>query len=305
MKICITGGAGFIGTNFIKFLRSKYFNLKIVVIDKLTYAGSKENLDGLGVELIEKDICDLQVSDFDVFDAVYHFAAESHVDRSILSPHIFLRSNIIGTVNLLALCKEMGVGKFIYISTDEVYGSVNCPSRETDILNPSSAYSASKVSAECFCKAYYKTFNIPVIITRSSNNFGPHQHSEKLVPVIITNAINDKKIPIYGTGGNIRDWIYVTDNCEGIEFVGQKGSVGEIYNVGGGRQLTNIEIANAILDILGKPKTLIEFVADRLGHDAEYSLDCWKVNRLGWKPKYDFGKALETTIGWYKEKWKN
>jgi len=304
MKICVTGGAGFIGANFVKFLRDKYSDLDITVIDKLTYASNIENLDGLDVRLVEEDICDLKPIHFDSFDVVYHFAAESHVDRSILYPQLFLRSNVLGTVNLLSLCKTIGVGRFVYISTDEVYGSVDRSSREADILDPSSAYSASKVAAECFCNAYHKTFDIPIVVTRSSNNFGPYQHLEKLIPIVITNAISDNKIPIHGTGGYIRDWIYVMDNCEGIEFVGRNGILGEAYNIGGGNQLTNLEITDKILNILGKPMTLVEFVTDRPGQDNEYNLDCWKVAKLGWKPKYDFDQALEITVGWYKKQWK-
>lgn len=297
-EICVTGGAGFIGTNFVRYLHDRY-DADITVIDKLTYAGKKENLEGLDVRFFQNDICDLTA--LDEYDFLYHFAAESHVDRSIISADDFLKTNIIGTANLLELCRKVGVGKFIYISTDEVYGSIDIPSRETDIINPSSAYSASKASAETFCNAYHKTFKVPVIITRSSNNFGPYQHEEKFVPKVILNALRNEPIPVYGTGKNIRDWIYVLDNCEAIDFISRNGKVGEIYNIGGGNQKTNVDLAKEILGILGKSQSLISFVEDRLGHDYEYNLDCFKSHKLGWQPKYDFTKALKSTIEWYKE----
>lgn len=303
-KIAVTGGAGFIGTNFVQYLCARY-DAKITVIDKLTYAGKKENLYGLDIDLVQKDICDLVEGDFDEYDYLYHFAAESHVDRSITSPNDFLKTNVLGTVNLLELCKKWGVGRFIYISTDEVYGSVSIPSREGDVLSPSSAYSASKASAETFCNAYLKTFRVPVIITRSSNNYGPYQHEEKLIPVVIGNALNNNLIPVYGTGKNIRDWLFVLDNCEAIDFVSRNGSVGEVYNVGANNQTTNIEIITEILGILGKPTSLISFVADRLGHDQEYNLDCFKINKLGWSAKYSFRKALKSTCEWYEQSFRN
>lgn len=299
-KICVTGGAGFIGTNFVRYIYDRY-EARITVIDKLTYAGRKENLDGLDITFIQKDICDLSKDDFQEFDFVYNFAAESHVDRSITSPDNFLKSNILGVVNLLELCKDTGVGRFIQISTDEVYGSVNIPSRENDVLSPSSAYSASKASAETFCNAYYKTFQIPIIITRSSNNFGPYQHDEKFVPKVILNSLRNQKIPVYGTGSQIRDWIFVADNCEAMDFVSRNGKIGEIYNIGGGNQKRNVDLATEILGILGKTKDLIAYVEDRLGHDYEYNLDCFKISKLGWKPKYNFEKSLKLTIKWYQE----
>ena len=304
-KVCITGGAGFIGTNFVKYLHDRY-DYSITVIDKLTYAGRRENLDGLDINFVHRDICDLTENEFEEYDYVYHFAAESHVDRSIDSPDDFLRTNISGTVNLLDLSKRVGVGRFIYISTDEVYGSVSIPSRESDILSPSSAYSASKASAETFCMAYLKTFRVPIIITRSSNNYGPYQHKEKFIPVVITSALSSMKIPVYGTGRNIRDWLFVGDNCEAIDLVSKKGNVGEVYNIGANNQITNIDLAVEILGILGKPRELISFVEDRLGHDYEYNLDCFKISKLGWKPKYDFRKAIRLTCDWYEseERWK-
>jgi len=303
-KIAITGGAGFIGTNFVHYLCERY-DAKITVFDKLTYAGKRENIAGLDIKFVHKDICDLIEDDFDEYDCLYHFAAESHVDRSITSPHDFLNTNVLGTVNLLELCKKIGVGRFIYISTDEAYGSVSVPSREVDILSPSSAYSASKASAETFCNAYLKTFRVPVIITRSSNNYGPYQHEEKLIPVVIGNALRDMQIPVYGTGNNIRDWLFVKDNCEAVDFVSRNGGVGEVYNIGSNNQTTNIEIITEILGVLGKPTSLISFVEDRLGHDREYSLDCFKINKLGWRAKYNFRKALKQTCEWYEQSFSN
>lgn len=299
VKICVTGGAGFIGTNFVRYLHDRY-DADITVIDKLTYAGKKENLEGLNVRFFQDDICNLKC--LDEYDFLYHFAAESHVDRSIIFADEFLKTNILGTANLLELCKKVGVGRFIYIGTDEVYGSVEIPSRESDIVNPSSAYSASKASAETFCNAYYKTFKVPVIITRSSNNFGPYQHEEKFVPKVILNALQNEPIPIYGTGKNIRDWIYVLDNCEGIDFVSKDGRLGEVYNIGGGNQETNVDMAMSILGILGKPQKILTHVEDRLGHDYEYNLDCFKVHKLGWHPKYNFEKSLRSTIEWYSKR---
>ena len=300
MKICVTGGAGFIGTNFVRYLLEAY-ECKLTVIDKLTYAGKKENLDGLDIKFIQKDICDLTEKDFDDFDFVFHFAAASHVDRSIYEPREFLMSNVFGTVNLLDLCRKLGVGRFVFVGTDEAYGSVSKPSREDDKIDPSSPYSASKVSAETFCNAYYKTFNVPVIITRSSNNFGPYQHEEKFVSKTIINTLKRKKIPIYGTGENIRDWIFVRDNCEGIDFISRNGLVGETYNIGGGNQISNIDMVHKILSLIGASTDLITFVNDRLGHDFEYNLDCWKAHKLGWKPYFNLDDALIKTIEWYKK----
>jgi dTDP-glucose 4,6-dehydratase len=303
-KICVTGGAGFIGTNFVRYIYNMY-DIEITVIDKLTYAGTRENLDGLDIKFIHEDVCDLTEEYFDNYDYLYHFAAESHVDRSIASPHDFLKTNILGTVNLLELCKKVGVGRFIYISTDEVYGSVGVPSREGDVLSPSSAYSASKASAETFCNAYLKTFRIPIIITRSSNNYGPYQHREKFIPVVIVNALKNETIPVYGTGRNIRDWVFVLDNCEAIDFVARHGGIGEVYNIGANNQVANIDLAIEILGILGKPQSLISFVEDRLGHDYEYNLDCFKVRKLGWSPKHSFRKALRLTCEWYEQGFNN
>jgi len=300
MKICVTGGAGFIGTNFVRYLLEAY-ECKLTVIDKLTYAGKKENLDGLDIKFIQKDICDLTEKDFDDFDFVFHFAAASHVDRSIYEPREFLMSNVFGTVNLLDLCRKLGVGRFVFVGTDEAYGSVSKPSREDDKIDPSSPYSASKVSAETFCNAYYKTFNVPVIITRSSNNFGPYQHEEKFISKTIINTLKRKKIPIYGTGENIRDWIFVRDNCEGIDFISRNGLVGETYNIGGGNQISNIDMVHKILSLIGASTDLITFVDDRLGHDFEYNLDCWKAHKLGWKPYFNLDDALIKTIEWYKK----
>ena len=308
MKILITGGAGFIGSNFVRFMLETYEGEEIVVLDKLTYAGRIENLTDVlyKIEFIKgcirkpKDIG--QIKDCDV---IFQFAAETHVDRSIISGGVFVKTDVLGTYNLLEYARTHDVQKYIQIGTDEVYGSIKDGSfKETDILDPSSPYSASKAGADLLVKAYYKTYGLPVVITRSSNNYGPRQYPEKLIPVLILNALHDKPLPIYGDGKNIRDWIYVMDNCEAIEFVFRYGKNGEVYNVGGGNELSNIEIATTILNELDKPENLITFVKDRHGHDFRYSLDCTKINKLGWFPKYDFKRYLRDTIKWYKEnKW--
>ena len=308
MKILITGGAGFIGSNFVRYMLETYDGIEIVVLDKLTYAGRLENLTDVydKIEFIKGDICESEdVKKVEDCEVIFNFAAETHVDRSIISGGVFVKTDVLGTYNLLEYARTHDVQKYVQIGTDEVYGSIMKGSfKETDILDPSSPYSASKAGADLLVKAYYKTYGLPVVITRSSNNYGPYQYPEKLISVLILNALHDKPLPIYGDGKNVRDWIYVMDNCEAINFVSRNGKTGEIYNVAGGNELSNIEIAKLVLNELDKPESLITFVKDRLGHDFRYSLDCTKIGELGWFSKYDFDLRLRDTINWYKEnKW--
>lgn len=305
MRILITGGAGFIGSNFVHHLaRNKDYEL--VVLDKLTYAGDLENLREVRdqIEFIKGDIIDPEVVSQSMMncDVVVNFAAETHVDRSIHDPGIFVKTDVIGTYNLLEHVRKFDVERYLQISTDEVYGSIEIGSfTEDSNLDPSSPYSASKAGGDLLVRAYWKTYETPVMITRSSNNFGPRQYPEKLIPLFILNALKDKPLPVYGKGDNIRDWIYVMDNCTGIETVLNKGKNGEVYNIGGGNEKTNMEITHLILELLGKPKTLITKVEDRLGHDQRYSLDSTKIAKLGWEPKWEFREALKETILWYQE----
>ena len=308
--ILITGGAGFIGTNFIHYILEKYPRYRIINLDKLTYAGNLANLADISnnprYQFIKGDIAD-ETTVQRIFKTkkpqiVVNFAAESHVDRSILDPQAFMRSNIFGVYILLEAVKKYGIGRFIQISTDEVYGSVakGKPNEQARLL-PSSPYSSAKASADLLCQSYYKTFHLPILITRSSNNFGPWQYPEKLIPLFITNLLENKPIPLYGTGKNIRDWIYVIDNCRGIDLVWHKGKIGEIYNLGGYNEKNNLEITNVILDKLNKNKSWIKRVADRPGHDLRYALNNQKIRRLGWKPIYSFAKGMRLTIDWYQQ----
>lgn len=309
-KILVTGGCGFIGSNFIRYALEANPSLEVVNLDKLTYAGNKKNLadiEGSGnYRFVRGDICDeAPVGDLfneEGFDAVLNFAAESHVDRSISGPAPFIRTDVLGTFTLLEAARKTGVGRFIQISTDEVYGSIEEGSfSEESPLQPSSPYAASKASADLLSLSYFKTYGVPVLITRSSNNFGPYQYPEKLIPLFITNAIQGKKLPLYGDGLNVRDWLYVEDNCRAIYLVLEKGKPGEIYNVAGRAEKKNIEIAKAILSILGKPEPLIEYVKDRPGHDRRYSIDSKKIESLGFRPTEGFESALEKTVRWYME----
>ncbi len=305
MKYLVTGGAGFIGSNFIRVLLKKFDDIEVVNLDKLTYAGNLENLKDIEADkrytFVKGDICDVNVVEqvADGADIIVNFAAESHVDRSINDPSSFLRTDVFGTHNLLEAARKFDSG-FVQISTDEVYGSISEGSFfETSALSPSSPYSASKAGAELLAVSYFKTYNLPVLITRSSNNFGPYQHPEKLIPLFITNAIENKDLPVYGDGRQVRDWLFVEDNCDAILSVIDKGKNGEIYNIGGGNEFANIEITNKILSLLKKPKSLIRFVKDRPGHDSRYSVDCSKISQLGWKPAHDFEMAMSKTIQWY------
>jgi dTDP-glucose 4,6-dehydratase len=312
MRLLVTGGAGFIGSNFIRFYLKEHPEDGIINLDKLTYAGNLENLDDVGrdfsparYQFIHGDIADFNVVDFllkDGVDAVINFAAESHVDRSINDPSPFLRTNIIGTQILLESARRNKLKRFIQISTDEVYGSLEPIGyfTERSALRPNSPYAASKASADLLVRAYFKTYNLPAIITRCSNNYGPYQFPEKLIPLFVTNALSDKPVPIYGDGLNIRDWLYVEDHCRAIDTVLKKGKAGEIYNIGGNTEKTNLEITDIILNILNKPQSLKMFVKDRPGHDRRYAIDSTKIKmELGWEPRYKFEEAIQKTIQWY------
>lgn len=308
MRLLVTGGAGFIGSNFIRYILKKHPDWQITNLDKLTYAGNLENLKEVErhphYRFLKGDIADRKLVDRlleEKFDAVINFAAESHVDRSILDASPFLETNVKGTQVLLEGVRKHKVKRFIQVSTDEVYGSIDNGSfTESSPLQPSSPYSSSKAAADLLCLAYYKTYNVPVIITRCSNNFGPYQFPEKFIPLAITNAIEDKPIPLYGDGLNVRDWIFVFDHCSALEAVLKRGKNGEIYNIGAGNEMTNLSLLNQLLKLLGKPDGLIQFVTDRPGHDRRYSLDTTKLRtELGWQPAYSFDKALALTVDWY------
>jgi len=307
MKLLVTGGLGFIGSNFIQLVLEKYPDYSIINLDKLTYCGNPNNAQEFSqnprYSFVRGDVCNAPlVNDLiSNVDVVVHFAAESHVDNSINEPFIFTKTNMLGTHVLLEAARQKKIKRFIMISTDEVYGSIREGSfKETDGLFPNSPYAASKASADVLSRSYYKTYGLPVIVTRSSNNFGAYQHPEKLIPLFITNLIQGKKVPVYGDGKNIRDWIYVLDNCEGIDFVLHHGKLGEVYNVGGGNEIPNIDITKMLLENFKLDNTFISYVEDRLGHDFRYALDCSKINNLGWNPKHDFKTALDSTIEWYK-----
>ncbi|MCK4354664.1 MAG: dTDP-glucose 4,6-dehydratase [Dehalococcoidia bacterium] len=308
MKILVTGGAGFIGSNFIHYIISEHSDWEIINLDKLTYAGNLENLKNVEgnprYRFVRGDITDGKLVGSllqEGIDAIVNFAAESHVDRSILDVLPFIETNIKGTQTLLEGAHQYKVGKFIQVSTDEVYGSTEKGKFiEESPLSPNSPYAASKAAADLLCHAYWKTYQLPLVITRCSNNLGPFQFPEKLIPLAITNALEDKSIPIYGDGLNIRDWISVLDHCRALDFVLQKGEPGEIYNIAANQEKTNLELIHELLDIMGKPQSLITFVTDRPGHDRRYALDITKITReLGWKPTYSFEQALTATVNWY------
>jgi len=305
MRILITGGAGFIGSNFVKYILKEHPEYEIVVLDKLTYAGRLENLKEVKdkIEFIRGDICNQEdIKKVGRCEIIVNFAAETHVDRSIIDAGTFVKTDVYGTYNLLEYAKKNKVKLYLQISTDEVFGSRESGSfKEDDPLSPSSPYSASKAGADLLCKAYWTTYKLPVIITRSSNNFGPYQYPEKLIPVLILNALRDIPLPIYGDGLNVRDWLYVLDNCRAIDLVIQKGKVGEIYNIASGDERKNIDTAKFILKELKKSEKLINFVKDRPGHDRRYSLNTSKIKKLGWEATFNFEQALRETIKWYKE----
>ncbi len=304
----VTGGSGFIGSNYIRYALDRYPGLHVVNLDKLTYAGNPENLRDVEADsryrFVKGDICDEALVDslMPGIEAVVHFAAESHVDRSIGKPDDFIRTDVFGTFVLLESSRRHGVQRFVQISTDEVYGSTeDSKFRETDPLMPSSPYSASKAAADRLAYSYWVTYKLPVVIPRSSNNYGPFQYPEKLIPLFVTNAIDDKPLPVYGDGLNVRDWIYVVDNCEAVDLVLQKGRDGEVYNVGGGNERTNLEITKTILRELGKPESLMTYVKDREGHDRRYALDTEKIRGLGWQPRHSFEAAMADTVSWYRD----
>ncbi len=308
MKLLVTGGAGFIGSNFIHYILGEHPDWEITNLDKLTYAGNLENLKEIennpGYRFVRGDITDRELINnllYGGYDTIVNFAAESHVDRSILDAAPFLETNVTGTQILLEGARQYKVGRFIQVSTDEVYGSTETGKfDEKSPLSPNSPYAASKAAADLLCYAYWKTYRLPVIITRCSNNLGPFQFPEKLIPLAITNALENKPIPVYGDGLNVRDWIYVEDHCRALDLVSQKGEPGEIYNIGATNEKTNLELMHALLGIMGKPQSLITFVADRPGHDRRYALDASKITReLGWKPSCSFEEALTTTVNWY------
>lgn len=307
IKILVTGGAGFIGSNFTRLLLAKDPNADIINLDKITYAGNLSNLKDLeknpNYNFVKGDICDIKLVEkiSEGCDAIINFAAETHVDRSIFDARPFIKTDIEGTYVLLDAARKFNIKKFIQISTDEVYGSIDKGSfKENDCLNPNSPYASSKAAADLMVKAFNKTFGVPAIIIRSTNNFGPFQYPEKLIPLFITNLLENKKVPLYGKGKNVRDWIYVQDNCEAIYSILKNGKISEIYNVAGGNEKQNIEITKLILKYLKKSESLIEYVKDRPGHDFRYSLDCTKLKKLGWIPKLGFEDAMKQTIDWYR-----
>jgi dTDP-glucose 4,6-dehydratase len=309
MRILITGGAGFIGSHFVRYSLEKHPGDDVVVLDKLTYAGRTENLHDVmdSVRFIHGDVClpgDVDKA-MDGCNMVFNFAAESHVDRSINEAGAFVNTNVWGTYVLLEAARRHKIERFVQISTDEVYGScLNGSFTEDDTANPSSPYAASKASADLLALSYVRTYGLPVLITRSSNNFGPYQYPEKVIPLFITNALDDKPLPVYGDGRNIRDWIFVQDNCAAIDFVSRDGTPGEIYNIAAKNERENLEIVDQILQLLKKPRELIRFVQDRPAHDRRYSLDVAKMTALGWVSATPFKEALADTIQWYqKNEW--
>lgn len=307
-KILVTGGAGFIGSCFVRHILKKHPDYKIINIDALTYAGNIENLDDIKANpnytFVHGNICDKNlVADLMTeVDTVVNFAAESHVDRSITGPEIFIDTNVKGTLNLLQNAKEKGIDRFLQVSTDEVYGSLGKTGYfyETTPLAPNSPYSASKASADMLVRAYHETYGMPTLNTRCSNNYGPYQYPEKLIPFFISLLLKGEKVPVYGDGMNVRDWLYVYDHCEAIDTVLHKGKIGEVYNIGGHNEKTNMEITRLILEAMGKDESSIKYVADRLGHDRRYAISNDKItSELGWKPSLTFEQGIKITIDWY------
>ena len=322
MKILITGGAGFIGANFIYYELEHHPEDQIVCLDNLTYAGNletlKEALENPNFRFVKGDIADrpfvFSLFEKEKFDIVVNFAAESHVDRSIESPEIFVKTNVLGTTTLLDASREYGVKRYHQVSTDEVYGDLPLDRKdlmftEETPLHTSSPYSSAKAAADLCVLAYYRTYNLPVTISRCSNNYGPYHFPEKLIPLIISRALNDETIPVYGTGENVRDWLYVEDHCSAIDLIIRNGRVGEVYNIGGHNERTNLEVVKTILKALSKPESLIRYVTDRKGHDLRYAIDPTKIEtELGWQPKYNFDTGIAVTIDWYlnhREWWEN
>lgn len=307
-RILVTGGAGFIGNCFVRHILNKYPDYKVINLDALTYAGNIENLDDVkdnpNYTFVHGNICDKNlVADLITeVDTVVNFAAESHVDRSITGPEIFIDTNVKGTLNLLQNAKNKGIDRFLQVSTDEVYGSLGKTGYfyETTPLSPNSPYSASKASADMLVRAYHETYGMPTLNTRCSNNYGPYQYPEKLIPFFISLLLKDEKVPVYGDGLNVRDWLYVYDHCEAIDVVLHKGKVGEVYNIGGHNEKTNMEITRLILEAMGKDESSIKYVQDRLGHDRRYAISNDKItSELGWKPSLTFEEGIKITIDWY------
>ena len=306
-RVLITGGAGFIGSHYVRHALTAHADWQVTVLDKLTYAGNLANLEDLkgnpryrfvrGDIASRKDVDDAMEGGVDL---LFNFAAETHVDRSIGDAEGFIRTDVYGTYTLLEAARARGVKAFVQISTDEVYGSVaQGRSRETDALMPRNPYSASKAAADRLAYSYFATYGLPVFISRASNNYGPRQYPEKVIPLFVTNALEDQPLPLYGDGQNVRDWLYVTDHCEALDVVLDKGAPGEVYNIGGGNERRNIEITELILDRLRKPRALLRHVQDRPGHDRRYALDCSKIRALGWMPRMPFEEGLDRTISWY------
>ena len=322
LKILVTGGAGFIGSNFVYLMLEKHKDYEIVCLDLLTYAGNlstlEEALKNPNFKFVKGDITDrdfvFNLFENEKFDIVVNFAAESHVDRSIENPDVFLKTNILGTQILMDACRFHGNVRFHQVSTDEVYGDLPLDrldlffTEETNI-STSSPYSASKAAADLLVHAYHRTFGLPTTISRCSNNYGPYHFPEKLIPLIISRALNDEKLPVYGTGENVRDWLYVTDHCEAIDLIIHNGNIGEVYNIGGHNERTNLEVVKTILKELGKPVSLITYVKDRAGHDMRYAIDPAKIKReLGWEPTTNFDEGIKKTVAWYLENkgwWEN
>jgi len=314
MKILVTGGAGFIGSNFIRYVLKTRKDFSIVNYDKLTYAGNLTNLESVAdnphYEFVKGDICDAAAVETAMggCDAVIHFAAESHVDRSIYEPAPVIQTNVTGTFILLEVARKISVSRFVHVSTDEVYGDIpECAfADETFPLQPSSPYSASKAASDLLVRSYVRTYKFPAVITRSSNNYGPYQFPEKFLPLMITNALSDSALPVYGDGKQQRDWLHVEDNCRGILSVLEKGKIGEVYNIGGLDLEENLTVVRRILDLTGKPESLVSYVQDRPGHDRRYALNCKKIEtELGWRPAISLEDGLRRTIDWYKnyEQW--
>lgn len=308
MKLLVTGGAGFIGSCFVRHILTKHPDYKVINLDCLTYAGNIENLDDVknnpNYKFVKGNICDKKLVRELVAesDCVVNFAAESHVDRSITGPEIFIETNVQGTLNLLQASKEIGVDRYLQVSTDEVYGTLGKTGYfyETTPIQPNSPYSASKASADLLVRAYFETYGMPVLTTRCSNNYGPYQYPEKLIPFFISQLLKGDKVPIYGDGLNVRDWLYVYDHCSAIDTVLHKGKVGEAYNIGGHNEKTNMEITNIILEAMGKDESSIRYVEDRLGHDKRYAIDNEKIQtQLGWEPSLTFEEGIKLTIDWY------
>ncbi len=307
MKLLVTGGAGFIGSNYVRWVLG-HSDDSVTVFDALTYAGNLDNLRDLDDDprftFVKGDITDRDavLAAMPGHDAVVHFAAESHVDRSIASPDEFVHTNCGGTNVMCDAARRVGIDRFVHISTDEVYGSIESGSfAETDALEPRSPYSASKAGSDLIALSYHSTYDVPVIVTRSSNNFGPFQFPEKLIPLFVSNLLEGRPVPLYGDGLNVRDWCFVEDNCAGIDAVLRSGAVGEIYNIGGGNEIPNRVITDTLLELLGHDESMVEYVEDRLGHDRRYSVTTDKVRALGWAPKHEFRHALEETVTWYRD----